>query len=59
MNVVMIMCHKNIEQVIRFAKRCHTQNTDVIIHCDSALSHREYEAVESFVANSMEGGGTI
>ncbi len=51
MNVVMIMCHKNVPQVIRFAKRCHTEKTDVVIHCDIQMDAKEYQEMEQFCAS--------
>ncbi len=56
MNVVMIMCHKNADQVIRFAKRCKTDRTDIIIHCDSLMPELEYEKMVTF---SRSGGGIL
>ncbi len=48
MNVVMIMCHKNPEQVIRFASKCLTEKTDVIIHCDSSMEDSQFQKIKEF-----------
>lgn len=34
MNAVMIMCHKNIEQVLRLVRACESPETVVILHID-------------------------
>ena len=43
MNVFMIMCHKNAEQVLRLARRCISKESDVVIHADINMSSDEYE----------------
>lgn len=48
MNALMIMCHKNPKQVIRLALRCHTKNTDIIIHCDSVMNDNDYNLISDF-----------
>jgi len=48
MNAFLIMCHKNVKQVIRLAERCATQNTDVYIHADVNMPHSEYTELEAF-----------
>lgn len=50
----MIMCHRDPQQVIRLASRCRTENTDVVIHCDSAMPPADFDLVAEFVL----GGGT-
>ena len=35
MNAVMIMCHKNIEQVMRLIRLCSSPETRIILHIDS------------------------
>ncbi len=54
MNVLMIACHKNADDVIRFAERCRTDYTDIVIHCDSMMPTSEYQKLEEF---SKRGGG--
>ena len=46
-NLFMIICHKNLDQVLRLAKKLITQNSDVIVHIDSTVSDTEYN---SFIA---------
>ena len=41
MNAIMIMCHKNLDQVLRLAKKCLSDQTKVIIHFDTALDISE------------------
>ncbi len=53
MNVLMIACHKNADDVIRFAERCRTDYTDIVIHCDSMMPTSEYQKLEEF---SKRGG---
>ena len=37
MNAVLIMCHKNPEQVNRLIDKCLCKNTKVFLHCDSKM----------------------
>ena len=34
MNAVMIMCHKNIDQVLRLVRTCKSSETVIILHID-------------------------
>ncbi len=45
---IMIMCHKNADQVIRLAERCLSKDTDVFIHADSAMPSDEYRILMTF-----------
>ncbi len=45
MNAFMIMCHKNPEQVIRLARLCKTENTDVFIHADLYLPDEQFKTL--------------
>ena len=48
MNAFMIMCHKNVGQVIRLAERCITEKTDVYIHADTNMPQSEYDELEMY-----------
>ena len=47
MNAVMIMCHKNIEQVLRLIRACKSPETVVILHIDKKydLSREQFDAL--------------
>lgn len=49
-NVFMIMCHKNAPQVLRLAKKCLTDDSDVIIHADVLMPKEEYDLFEKAAA---------
>lgn len=49
--VFMIMCHKNVAQVIRLAKRCLSEASDVVVHADSLMAAAEYAELEEFARN--------
>ncbi len=55
MNALMIMCHRDMEQVIRLAQRCRTENTDVIIHCDLKVDSLEYKKLADCVEKLGSG----
>ncbi len=42
----MIMCHKNVKQVLRLAEKCITEESDVIIHADSYMADAEFALLE-------------
>ncbi len=50
-NVFMIICHKNVSQVIRLAKSCISDTSDVIVHADSLMAAEEYAVLEEFSRN--------
>ena len=41
-NLFMIMCHKNLSQVLLLSKTVLSDNSDVIVHVDSAVGDDEY-----------------
>ena len=43
MNAVLIMCHKNIEQVKMLVNRCLSENTRIIIHFDKRMQINKQE----------------
>lgn len=43
-NLFMIMCHKNLDQVLLLAKKLITSESDVVIHIDSFVSDSEVNA---------------
>ncbi len=47
-NIFMIMCHKNAAQVLRLAKKCLSDSTDVIVHADIEMPLDEYCLLENF-----------
>lgn len=47
MNAFLIICHKNPKQVIRFAKKCKTQNTDIFIHADTHMHNNQYKELQT------------
>ncbi len=61
MNAIMIMCHKNMEQVARLIKRCKSKETRIILHIDFRydLSERETQCFETegvyFTEKRLEG----
>lgn len=46
MNAVLIMCHKNMPQIIRLVKKCSSDNSIVIVHIDNNLQITEDERTE-------------
>ena len=44
----LIMCHKNVDQVIRLAKKVKTNNSEVYIHADSDMAENEYKKLIEF-----------
>lgn len=53
-NIFMIICHKNVSQVIRLAKRCISENSDVIVHADSWMPAEEYAVLENFAQSNPQ-----
>ena len=41
-NLYMIMCHKNLDQVLLLAKTMLTTDSDVVVHVDSSVSDKDY-----------------
>lgn len=54
MNAIMIMCHKNIEQVIRLIQKCVSEDTRVFVHIDSL-----YELSQQQIENLSDAGAYI
>ena len=46
MNAVMIMCHKNIEQVLRLVRACSSPETVVILHIDKKYDLEKAQLAE-------------
>lgn len=46
MNAIMIMCHKNIDQVIRLIHKCSSKDTKVIVHVDVLCEISKQQAVD-------------
>ncbi len=53
-NLFLIMCHKNASQVLRLAKKCVTENSDVVIHADLLMPTDEYKKLEKEVCLSNQ-----
>lgn len=53
-DVFMIMCHKNSSQVLRLAKICITEHSDVIVHADSEMSHEDFALLDEFAKNNSQ-----
>ena len=43
-NLYMVMCHKNLDQVMRLVKQLVTAESDVVVHVDSSVEKAEYNA---------------
>ena len=43
-NLFMIMCHKNLSQVLTLAKTLLSSESDVVVHVDSSVSDAEYRS---------------
>ncbi len=41
-NLYMIMCHKNLDQVLLLAKTMLTEDSDVVVHVDSSVNDDKY-----------------
>ena len=52
--VFMIMCHKNASQVLRLAKTCITEHSDVVVHADSEMSQDEFNLLSDFSHNNPQ-----
>ena len=44
MNAIMIICHKNIEQVVRLIYKCVSENTKIFVHIDAQFKLSQQQA---------------
>lgn len=55
MNAIMIMCHRDFDQVSRLVHRCISDNTRIILHIDCKAEISEQEIISKF--GSLKGKG--
>jgi len=53
-DVFMIMCHKNASQVLRLAKTCITEYSDVIVHADLKMPQHEFDLLREFAQSNSQ-----